>query len=99
MQDSGANKKLQVGEAKRKPPQTAWLPCDVRQSIVARLREHGDGIQRVAKANGLSIRETLDVLLDHTEKERRAARSLGFAEGRMASTFPLRPVGSVKRAA
>lgn len=100
MREMGSIAKLQTVEPQRKPQQRAFIAHEIRLSIVTRLREHGDGIQRVAKQNGMTIREAVDVLLEQAEMERRAAYNRGVAAGRLMGTFPIRPVDQqMKRAA
>lgn len=100
MRGMGSTEKFQTVGLQRKPQQAAYVAQEIRVSIVARLREHGDGIQRVAKQNGLTVREAVDVLIEQTELERRAAYNRGVAVGRLMGTFPIRPVDQqMKRAA
>lgn len=96
-QDRGT---LQAVEIARKPAQISWVPREIRDSIVARIREHDQPIGRVARAAGISANEVVGVLLDRWEREKEAARRQGYAEGKLAATFPFRPItGAVKRAA
>jgi len=99
MQYPASTANLQTVATQRKPQQRAYIPREIADSVVARLREHGDGIQRVAKSSGLTIRETLDVLIERTELEKRAAYTRGIATGRLIGTFPIRPIGAQRNAA
>lgn len=92
---------MQAVEGKRKDPQTAWVTREVEDSIIERLRTHGLGIQKVAKENGLTIREVMDAVFERTARERKAAHDRGYQEGRLAAAFPLRPcpIPAARRAA
>lgn len=100
MSNEQSRANLQPTEITRKPAQISWVPREVRDSIVARIREHDQPIGRVARAAGISANEVVGVLLDRWEREKEAARRQGFAEGKLAATFPFRPItGAAKKAA
>lgn len=91
--------KFQLVDSAAKRPQKSFLPREVADSVVARLREHMDPPGRVARSVGMTSAEVVQVLIERTEQERRAAYSRGFAEGRLAAMFPLRPISHAARAA
>jgi hypothetical protein len=81
----------------RKAAQTARIPREVKESVNARLRIHGDGVQRVAKSVGLTIRETVNLLIEAYEEEKRVAYRRGYLVGLTEHRTP--PPAAAKRAA
>ena len=90
---------LQISEITRKPAGKSWVPREISDSVVARIREHQQPIGRVARAVGMSTNEVVELLLDRWEREKECARRQGFAEGKMVATFPFRPITGAKKAA
>ena len=99
MSDASSRRDLQAVEITRKPAQKSWIPREVSDSVVARIREHQQPIGRVARAVGMSTNEVVELLLDRWEREKECARRQGFAEGKMVATFPFRPITGAKKAA
>ena len=89
--DPGANRKLHIVDGQRKPAAHAFVPREVRRAVVAGLREHHLGIQRVSKRHGLAYNDALDVLIEETEMEKRAAFQQGYRVGRMTPPLPPAP--------
>ena len=69
----------------------------VRNSILARVREHGHGIRTVAREHGLSYNEAVSAILHQLEAEKQAAFVAGYRQGRFAPQPPTPP--AARRAA
>lgn len=87
MLDEPIRKNLQAVEITRKGPQKSWVPREVSDSVVARVREHQQPIGRVARATGISTNDAVEILLDRWEREKEAAQRQGYAEARWPRCF------------
>lgn len=75
-------------ETKRKPPQHAFVPREVRAAVVAGLRIHREGIQRVSKRLGLSYNESVEIFIEEAEAEKRREFHRGYLTGLSRGVLP-----------
>lgn len=69
---------LQIADGNR---QQKRISREVADSVVSRLRIHRKGVRSVAQSVGLTIRETVDVLIERTEEEKAVAFQQGYRAG------------------
>lgn len=91
-----ATRSLQPIDTPRKPPKS-FVPREVRDSVIAQIRIHDEGPLAVARRTGLTLRETVHVVIEEMENEKRAEFQRGYRTG-LSRTMPPPPAGA-RRAA
>ena len=92
-----ATRSLQPVETLRKPVKS-FVPREVRDSVIAQIRVHDEGPLAVARRTGLTLRETVHVVIEELENEKRAEFQRGYRTG-LSRTMPPLPPAPGRRAA